>query len=150
MNRWEKFLSNEMDIEQKSPLYCYTIMFFYLGFRLLSGSFSASVWAVAGIIIATYLMGYVQLYLLGRFDEAGALTGKVVLKAVLCSLIYTAVSWLCGWFDRSPVVTAVFFFFMLGCYGCVYWFFSIKRTITTKQMNDELAAFKQKAKEKQP
>ncbi len=149
MNRWEKFLSREMEIEQKSPLYCYTIMFFYLGSRLLAGSLSASVAVVAEIIILTYAMGYVQLYLLGSFDEAERLTWSVMLRAVLCSLIYTAVSWLGSWFDRSPAITAVFFVFMLLCYGCVYWFFRIKRRLTTKQMNSELSAYKQRTKEAQ-
>lgn len=149
MSRWEKFLSNEMEIEQKAPLYCYTIMFFYFAYRLWAGSFSASVAVLVEIICLTYGMGFVQLYLLHNFDEAGQFTWKVALKMLLCSLIYTAVSWLGGWFDRNVIVTAVYFIFMLLCYGCVYWFYSVKRTITTKQMNAELTAFKQKAKEKQ-
>lgn len=149
MNRWTDFIAKEIEVEQKSPLYCYTILGFYLGFQLLSGSSSASIWVIVEIVAATYIMGFVQLYLMGSFDEAERLTAKNILFAVICSLVYTAVSWLGGWFGRSLPITALFFAFMLLCYGCVYWFFSVRRSVTTRQMNSELAAYKQKIKEKE-
>ena len=144
MSRWDRFLSSEIEIEFKASLYFYTMLFFYFGTLLLKGSLSASVVIIVEMIAAAYIMGFVQVYLLGNFDESEIFTWREAVKIAGCSLMYTAVSWLCGWFERDPIITAVYFFFMLICYGCVCWLYCVRRSICTRQMNSELEAFKKK------
>ena len=95
------------------------------------------------MILTAYIMGFIQVFLLDNFDESENFTWKEALKVVCCSLIYVAVSYLGDWFDRNPIVTAIYLVFMFGCYGCVYWLYSVRRAICTKQMNKELENFKQ-------
>lgn len=148
MSRWQKFLSAEIEIEFKASLYFYTILFFYFAYQLLNNSLSASIIIIVEMIVTAYIMGYIQVFLLGNFDEAEQFTLKEALKVVCCSLVYTAVSYLGGWFDRNPTITAIYLVFMFGCYGCVYWLYSVRRAICTKQMNKELEAFKRQKSEK--
>ncbi len=149
MSIWKKFLSAEIEIELKASLYFYTMLFFYFGYRFLSGSLSADIIIIIEMIAATYIMGFVQFFLLGNFDEEENFSWKESLKVFGCSLVYTLVSYLGGWFDRNLAVTAIYFVFMLVCYGCVYWFFSVRRSLRTKQMNIELENFKRKKLEKE-
>ena len=143
MSRWDKFLSAEIEIEFKASLYFYTILFFYFAYQLYNGSFSAGIVIIVEMILTAYIMGFIQVFLLDNFDETENFTWKEALKVVCCSLIYVAVSYLGGWFDRNLIVTAIYLVFMFGCYGCVYWLYSVRRAICTKQMNKELENFKQ-------
>jgi len=68
----------------------------------------------------------------------------VALRVTGCSLAYTCISYLGGWFGRDLLTTGIYFVFMLICYGCVFWFYSVRRRICTRQMNQELEAFKRK------
>ena len=148
MKRWKKFLDAEIGIEFKAALYFYTILFFYFAYRLYNGSVSADIVIVLEMIATTYIMGYVQVFLLHNFDEAETFTWKEAVKVAGCSGIYVVVSYLGGWFDRKVEMAAIYFVFMLFCYGCVYWLYSVKLAINTKALNKELKIFKQKKNRK--
>lgn len=144
MKRHEKFFAAEIGIEFKAALYFYSILLFYIGFLLINGQFHARIAVILEMIAATYIMGYAQVFLLGNFDEAEQITASVVTKAIACSAVYTAASFLLGWFDRNALFTAVFFAFMLIFYACSYWLYSFRRRVSTKELNTELEHFKQK------
>jgi len=144
MNRHEKFLAAEIGIEFKAALYFYTMLFFYIARQLLEGSVQASVLHILGMVASAYVMGFVQVFLLGNFDEAERITWSGAVKAAGCAGVYTALSWLLGWFDRETATTAVFFAVMLVSFGCSWWLYSVRRSVSTKELNLELEAFKQK------
>lgn len=142
MTRLERFLIKELGIEFKAALYFYTIFFFYFAYRIWSGSVQADLLVLVEMIATTYVMGYVQVFLLGNFDEAEEVDIAVVVKVLCSTLVYAGISYLGKWFDRNIIVTVIYFVFMLLCYGCVYWVYSFRRSVSTKEMNEELQAFK--------
>lgn len=144
MKRHEKFFAAEIGIEFKAALYFYSILFFYIGYELINGSIQADIYVILEMIASTYIMGYIQVFLLGNFDEAERLTWREILKAVGCSLIYAIFSYLLNWFDKIPLLSVIFFAFMVFCYGCTYWLYSFRRSVSTKELNRELENFKQK------
>lgn len=144
MRKHEKFIASEIGIEFKAALYFYSMMFFYFGYKIINGSFHADILILAEMVAATYIMGYVQVFLLGNFDEAESITYREILKIFFCSLIYTALSYVLSWFDRNILITALFFCAVVVFYGCTCWLYSVRRKVTTKELNNELAAFKQK------
>ncbi len=144
MKRIKEMLLTEIGIEFKAALYFYPILFFYMGYELISDRTQLDIFSVVQMIAATYLMGFAQVYLMENFDEAECVTWKEICKAAICSAIYTGAGWLLCWFDRSVPVTIGFFFFMLVCYGCAYWLYSFRRSASTKTLNRELEAYKQR------
>ncbi len=150
MSKWDKFLSREIEIEFKAALYFYTILFFYFACQLFSGSMTADIIIIIEMIVTAYVMGFVQVYMLGNFDEAEQFTRKEALKIVGCSAAYSIVSYLGGWFERDLLITAIYFVFMFAAYGSAYWLYSVRRAVNTREMNRELEAFKQKIKMQNP
>lgn len=144
MKRHEKFFAAEIGIEFKAALYFYSILLFYIGYQLINGQFHARIAVILEMIAATYIIGYMQVFLLGNFDEAESITPAVVIKAIVCSAVYTAASFLLGWFDGNTLITALFFLFMLIFYACSYWLYSFRRRVSTKELNAELECFKHK------
>ncbi len=144
MKKHEKFIAAEIGIEFKAALYFYSIMFFYFAFQFITGSRQAEIIILLEMVAATYAIGYIQVFLLGNFDEAEQFTWIEALKIIGCSLLYTGLSWLLGWFDRQPFYTALFFVFMLIFYGCTCWLYAVRRQVTTRELNQELDAFKRK------
>ena len=144
MKRHEKFFAAEIGIEFKAALYFYSILLFYICYQLINGQFNARIIVILEMIAATYIMGYIQVFLLGNFDETEHITPSAVIKAIGCSVIYTVVSHALGWFDQKLLFTGIFFIFMLIFYACSYWLYSFRRKVSTKELNDELADFKQK------
>lgn len=144
MKKHEKFFAAEIGIEFKAALYFYSMLFFYIGYELISGSPQANIYVILEMIASTYIMGYIQVFLLGNFDEAENLTWKEISKAVGCSLIYAVFSYFLDWFDRIPLLSVIFFAFMIICFGCTYWLYSFRRSVSTKELNQELENFKQK------
>lgn len=142
MNRFKKYLSVEIGIEFKACLYFFAILFFYSMYRIMQGSFQASIAAMAEMIISTYVMGYIQVLFLHNFDERERISLREAVYMLFCSVIYTAVSWWFGWFDRNGTVTAAYFLFMLCCYISVFLVYKMKRDIDTAQLNKELEQFK--------
>ena len=65
---WERYLTEEIGIEFKACLYFYCILFFYSMYKVIGGSWDASIIHMAEMIFATYGMGYLQVYGLSNFD----------------------------------------------------------------------------------
>ena len=65
---WERYLTKEIGIEFKACLYIYALLFFYCVYRLSCGRSDASIWHMAEMIFSTYVMGYLQVYVLWHFD----------------------------------------------------------------------------------
>lgn len=139
---WNSYLSKEISIEYKACLYFYSILVFYCIYLASKGVFLASVLYMCEMIACTYLMGYLQIYCLNNFDEAERFGVREFLKTLLCSGIYTVLSYLFAWFDKKLLVTALFFIYFVFAYWCVYLINKIKRNIDTKKLNEMLVQFK--------
>lgn len=136
------YLSHEIAIEYKACLYFFAIMFFYCIYLICNQKYQADILILAEIIASTYLIGYLQVYVLKNFDESDRFGRQEIIFTTICSLIYAAVSFLGGWFGRELWVTAVFFFFLMFAYWCVYFINKIKREHDTKHLNEMLTNFK--------
>lgn len=147
MEGLKSYFAWEIAIEYKACLYFFAILFFYCMFRITRGSFSASMLHMGEMIFTTYLMGYFQVYLLGNFDEGEKLGKKECCFLVLCTALYTAVSWLFGWFERDWTATAVYAAFIAFAYWCVYLINKIKRAIDTENLNRQLTEYKGQKRE---
>ena len=98
------------------------------------------------MILLTYGMGYVQVYLLSNFDEGEQLQGKTVWYMALCAGIYTGASFLGKWFDRNVPVTVGFALYMILVYLCAFLVYKSKRKIDEKHLNEDLKAFQERGK----
>lgn len=140
--RFLRYLSREIAIEYKACLYFFGFLTFYAIYLICHQVYTVGILPMFEMIISTYFVGYLQVYVLWNFDEAERLGKKELLAALLCTGIYTAVSVLFGWFDRSPRVSLLFFIYVLFCYLCVYLINKVKRKIDTEQLNELLEAYK--------
>lgn len=145
MSRFKQYLASEIGIEFKACLYFFAILFFYSMYRILQGSFFANIIVMAEMIFSTYIMGYIQVYLLGNFDEAEQLTWREILASVFCSIVYSSISFFGKWYDRNITVTVLFFCYILFCYICAFFIYKIKRDVDTAVLNHELENFKKKS-----
>lgn len=68
-------------------------------------------------------------------------------QMILCSGIYTGVSYAAGWLDRRIPITIGFFAYMLFAYLCAFGVYKIRRNIDEKLLNQDLAAFQARKKE---
>ena len=68
------------------------------------------------------------------------------MSAAGCTAVYTLVSYLCGWFDKKPDVTAWFAVFLLFGYACLFFVNRIKRGADTKRLNELLTLYQNKGK----
>ena len=138
---WELYLTKEIGIEFKACLYFFALLFFYCMYRIINGVYDASILHMAELIFTCYIIGYIQVYLLWNFDEADSLGGKEVLGIVICTVIYTFLSWLLNWFDKSIMVSLLFGAYILLVYFCVYLIYKWKRIIDDKKLNEDLKLF---------
>lgn len=145
---WERYLTKEIGIEFKACLYFFGLLFFYCIYRICMGQMVASILYMAEMIFATYIIGYLQVFVLWNFDEADQLGKKEILGIVICTSIYTVLSYLCKWFDQNIYVTIGFFVYVAFIYVCVYLIYKSKRRIDDKMLNDDLALFKTRKQEK--
>ncbi len=143
---WEQYLTKEIGIEFKACLYFFCILFFYSVYQLAGGSLEANIIHMAEMILLTYGMGYVQVYLLSNFDEGEQLQGKTVWYMALCAGIYTGASFLGKWFDRNVPVTVGFALYMILVYLCAFLVYKSKRKIDEKHLNEDLKAFQERGK----
>ena len=143
---WELYLTKEIGIEFKACLYFFAILFFYCVVRLIGGSFVAEMLHMMEIILACYIIGYIQVYLLWNFDEADTLGGKEILGMAVCTVIYSALSYIFGWFDRKLMATVIFAVYILICYVCVFLIYRSKRYIDDKKLNEDLRIFQSEHK----
>lgn len=143
MMKWlKRYLYSEIGIEFKACLYFSVILFFYFIYQVVQGSFYASIIVMTEMVLMAYFMGYLQVYLLENFDESERFGRKEGIKALLCSLLYTFVSYLLGWYDKNTIVTVFFFCYLLLVYVCVFLVYKIKRDADTVRLNRELEQFK--------
>ncbi len=145
---FERYFTKEIGIEFKACLYFFAFLFFYCTYRVILGIYDASILHMAEMIFINYLMGYLQMYLLWNFDEAEKLGAKELFGMLLCTLLYTGLSYGLGWFDQNKAVTLGFFVYILFMYLCVYFIFKFRRRIDEKILNEELEAFKERKTKK--
>lgn len=138
---WERYLTKEIGIEFKACLYFYALLFFYCVYRVCVGSTLAEILHMAEMIFLTYIVGYLQVYLLWNFDESDHLGKKEMFGIAVGTAIYTAVSYFCGWFDRNGYVTIGFAAYVIFLYVCVYFVYKCRRKIDDKILNYDLELF---------
>lgn len=143
---WEHYLSKEIGIEFKACLYFFCILFFYSVYKLSGGSNEANIMHMAEMIFLTYAMGYIQMYLLSGFDEGENLREKEVFYTVLCSCIYSGISFWGRWFNRNIAVSVGFAFYMIFVYICAFVVYKSKRELDERLLNEDLKAFQERRK----
>ena len=143
---WERYLTREIGIEFKACLYFFTILFFYCVYRLCVGKTAAEILHMAEMILVTYIMGYIQVFLLWNFDEAEQLGKKEILGICICTPLYVLVSYVCNWFDGNLYVTIGFALYVVLLYVCVYFVYRCRRRLDDKILNSDLELFKARAK----
>lgn len=139
---WERYLTKEIGIEFKACLYFFALLFFYCTYRLCVGLTVADILHMAEMIFLAYIVGYIQVFLLWNFDEADDLGKKEWLGIIVCTAIYVAVSYVCGWFDKNIYVTIGFAGYVVFLYFCVFLVYKCRRKIDDKVLNSDLELFK--------
>lgn len=145
---WERYLTKEIGIEFKACLYFFAILLFYCCYRLCNGLFVAEILHMGEMILLTYVIGYVQVFLLWNFDEADRLGFREILGIIVCSIIYAAASFACRWFDRNILVTLGFVLYIVFLYVCVFFIYKCRRNIDDKILNADLELFKARTDKK--
>ncbi|MBR4994067.1 MAG: DUF3021 family protein [Lachnospiraceae bacterium] len=138
---WEAYLTKEIGIEFKACLYFFAILFFYCCYRMINHTFDASILHMAEMIFTCYIIGYIQVYLFANFDEADRLGTKEITGIVVCTIIYSLVSYFGNWFEKRIVVTLIMAAYILLTYFCVFIIYKSKRRIDDKNLNEELKIF---------
>lgn len=142
--KFEKFFAKEIGIELKSCLYFYCILFFCSLVLVIQGKYSLSILTMAEVIAANYVICNIQVYVFHNFDEADVLRAPEILGLMVCTGIYTAISYLLSWFDRKLDITIYFAIFIVFSYICVNLIYKIKRNIETKELNNLLSDYKKR------
>lgn len=146
---WERYLTKEIGIEFKACLYFFALLFFYCMYRLCMGFKVAEIWHMAEMIFLTYIVGYIQVFLLWNFDESDEFGKKEILGISICTLIYTAVSYFGNWFDKNIYVTVGFAGYIIFLYVCVYFVYKCRRKIDDKILNYDLELFKTRSEKEE-
>lgn len=146
---WERYLTKEIGIEFKACLYFFALLFFYCVYRLCMGFKVAEILHMAEMIFLTYIVGYIQVFLLWNFDESDELGKKEIVGISICTLIYTAVSYFGNWFDKNIDVTVGFAGYVIFLYVCVYFVYKCRRKIDDKILNYDLELFKTRSEKEE-
>lgn len=146
---FERYLAEEIGIEFKACLYFFCILFFYSVYRIIEGSWDASIIHMLEMILLTYAMGYAQLYLFSNFDEGEKLGLKEIFYIIICTGVYAIISFLAKWFDRNITATVIFVLYMIFAYICAFLVYKTKRVIDGKLLNEDLRAFKERRMERE-
>ncbi len=141
LSLWERYLTKEIGIEFKACLYFFAILFFYCICRMIKGSFEAEILHMAEMIFTCYIICYLQVYLFGNFDEADTIGLNECIGVTVCTLLYCAVSYFCGWFGKQLSVSLILAAYILLTYFCVFLIYRTKRRIDDKKLNEELRIF---------
>lgn len=144
-NGWKQFLSREIIIDYKTCLYFYCVMIFYCVYLAFLHIYFTSVLYMFEMLAIAYVITYIQVYVFHNFDEAEQIGKSELFATLVCSTLYTAASYLFGWFDRNPLATFSFFCYMPLCYWCLYLTNKIKRKVDTKLLNEMLEDYKNSA-----
>lgn len=142
MKGFKRYLASEIVIEFKACLYFFGILFFYCCYQLIGGDRTADIIVMAEIIGTTYIMGYVQVYLLRNFEESEKLGWFEWGASIGCSLLYGVESYIFSWFDKNVAVSIGFISYMVLIYICMIAIYYLKRHIDTELLNQDLEAFK--------
>ena len=132
MKRFRKLLLAEVGIEFKACLYFFAILFFYCVYKMTQGIFQADMLVMAEMILTTYVMGYVQVFLLKNFEESDHLGAGL--------------AFLLSWFDRQWLPEVLFFGYVLLCFISLRLIYYIRRHWDTAELNEELETFKKARK----
>ncbi len=146
---WERYLTNEIGIEFKACLYFFAVLFFYCVYRIINGIFDASILHMTEMIFTCYIIGYIQVFIFGNFDEADQLRVREYLGIVICTGLYCLVSFWGKWFNREVFVTLIFAGYILVTYICVFLIYRSKRRIDDKKLNEELRLFQTEHRKKE-
>lgn len=146
MKRFRKLLLAEVGIEFKACLYFFAILFFYCVYKMTQGIFQADMLVMAEMILTTYVMGYVQVFLLKNFEESDHLGAFELLASLGCSLVYAGLAFLFSWFDRQWLPEVLFFGYVLLCFISLRLIYYIRRHWDTAELNEELETFKKARK----
>ncbi len=138
---WERYLTKEIGIEFKACLYFFAILFFYCVYRITQDSLEAGIIHMAEMIVTCYIICYIQVYLFDNFDEAEITGAKEYTGIAVCTCLYGAVSYLCGWFEKSIAASLILAGYVLVTYICVILIYRTKRRIDDKKLNEELRIF---------
>ncbi|MBR5421221.1 MAG: DUF3021 family protein [Lachnospiraceae bacterium] len=141
LSLWERYLTREIGIEFKSCLYFFAVLFFYCVYKLVCGVYEAGILHMSEMILACYLIGYLQVYGFNNFDEADSLRGREWLGVGVCTVLYTLLSYFLGWFDKKLWLSGVFTAYILLVYFCVFLIYRAKRRIDDKILNEDLRLF---------
>lgn len=144
ISRFERYLTKEIGIEFKACTYFFGMLFYYCMYKICNGIYVADILHMTELIIMTYVMGYLQTFLLSNFDEADSITLKGVLYTVLCSSLYSGLAALCNWYDGSIPVVIGFGAYTALLYLCMYLVCKLRRRIDDKILNNDLENFKNK------
>lgn len=147
MKKFQKYLIAEIGIEFKACLYFFAILFFYCVYRMLNGSFEAKMLDMAEMILTTYIMGYIQVFLLRNFEESEKLGAFEWAASIGCSVFYGIESYVLGWFDRNLMASLIYTAYMLLCYICIIIIYYVRRQADTESLNQDLTAFKKRGGE---
>ena len=110
----------------------------------MNSNWDASIIHMLEMILMTYGMCYLQIYLMENFDEGERLGVKEVLYMMLCVGIYTGISYWGKWFDRKLIVTFFYAVYMIVAYVCAFMVYKVKRDIDGKLLNEDLKAFQER------
>lgn len=138
---WEAYLTKEIGIEFKACLYFFAILFFYCVYRLINGNNQAGILEMAEMIVSCYIIGYIQVYVFGNFDEADRLGLRECLGVAICTIVYGLISFIANWFERNILITLLFAGYILFTYVCVFLVYRSKRRIDDKRLNENLRLF---------
>lgn len=144
---WERYLTKEIGIEFKACLYFYAVLFYYCIYRVICGVWDASIVHMAEMILLTYCIGYLQVYVFWNFDEAEQMGIREMTGVSVCTGIYASVAGLCGWFDKNIWVILGFAAYIIFTYLCVFFIYKTRRSIDEKLLNDDLSLFKARNKD---
>ncbi|MBQ3544015.1 MAG: DUF3021 domain-containing protein [Lachnospiraceae bacterium] len=146
LTKLERYLLEEIGIEFKACIYFFCYLFYYSIYKLLDGNINANIIHMIEMIFLTYGMCYFQLYFMKNFDESENFKIRELLLSIMCSGIYTLVSWIGGWFDENMLATIGFFLYVVLAYICGFLVYKIRRTLESKILNEDLKAFKERGK----
>ena len=142
MKKFRKYLLAEVGIEFKACMYFFAILFFYCVYKITQGCFQADMLVMLEMILTTYVMGYVQVYLLKNFEESDHMGAFELLASIGCSLVYVGISFLFSWFERKWLPEVIFFAYVLICYISIFLIYYVRRHFDTEELNFELEVFK--------
>lgn len=146
LRRIMKFWAVEINIEFKACLYFFAFLFYYCSYRRLCGIYNGLSIHMLEMILSTYAMGYIQVYLLGNFDESDRLGVKEAACILLCTGLYMGAAQIFGWFGGDFAPLLGFGGYAVLTYSCALLVYKIRREFDGRALNRDLERFKERQK----